>query len=324
MSGIHSISETSNNFTILGRGPDTALLKKTQELSLVHIVRGRKYQRLEDIRHLASLGYFDTLVLMPRDSTLPYEELVSEYPNLRLLLFPPEDFSQLHTPGSLVNRAISEASAQAVLVTWGGTVLSLSPQSLKHVDRNTLCYVPQLRSESGSLIPSLFIPTGNQRGAQQRRGEPIPVLPDGREQESLFPADYIGLYIKERFERSGGYDEAIRNPHWQKLEFGYRTRLWGEKIRVLSGFRADYLNEPGAEESTPDQAYLTMYLRVLAIRYTGDRAYLPISRFWSFFRAGNRGLLPAWEEFSKQRAWVHRHRYKYQGDFRQMAELWGE
>jgi hypothetical protein len=324
MNGTRLTSERPDSYTVLGRGPDSSLLGNTRPISAVHIIRGRKYQRLEDIRHLASLKYFDTIVLMPRDNALPYEELVAEFPNLRLFLFDAPAFAGGRSPGSLINLGIREAAGEAVLVSWGGTTVNLEPDSVAGLSGSVLCYVPQLRKPGGALMPSMFVPAGDGQGGPGAPVKPVPVVPDGRENESLFPPDYMALYVKERFSRIGGYDEQFSNPYWQKLEFGYRSRLWGERMRYLPGFRIDYLNQPEVEESTPDEDYLRLYLRTIAIRYTGDRAYLPLGRFWPYYRAGNRNIIRAWESFARERAWVRKHRYNYRFDLRQLIELWGE
>jgi hypothetical protein len=324
MNGTRLTSEKSENYTVLGRGPDSSLLKKSRPVSLVNIIRGRKYQRLEDIRHLASLNYFDTIVMLPRDNALPYEELVSEFPNLRLFLFDPPLLEPRRSPGTLINLGIREAAGEVALFCWGGTGVSISQEAVAQLRSSVLCYVPQLRKPGGGLLPSMFVPAGQSEGASAAPIKPVPVIPDGRENESLFPPDYLGLYIKERFTRVGGYDESFSNPYWQKLEFGYRSRLWGERIAYLPGFRVDYHNEPEVEESTPDEDYLRLYLRTQAIRYTGDRAQLPAGRFWAYYRAGNSNLFQAWERFAGERRWVKKHRYHYRFDLRQLVELWGE
>ncbi len=288
------------------------------------IIRGRKYQRREDIQDLASLNYFDTIIMLPRDNALRYEELVADHPNIRLFLFDPGFFSTGGSAGTLINLGIREARGEAVLTVWGDSRPSLSDASLRQISSDVLCYAPMLRKPGASVLPSLFIPAKSPGNDPDRPVEPIPVIPDGREQESLFPSDNMALYIKERFLRVGGYDESFRNSYWQRLEFGFRSRLWGEKILYLNGLRVDYLNDPAVEISTPDEDYLKFYLRIMAIRYTGDKATLPVKRFWHFYRAGTVGLLKAWERFSMQRRWVHKHRYHYRFDVRQLVELWGE
>lgn len=318
MSGTPTIFETDKNYTVLGRGPEGGA-----SLSLVQLVRHRKYQRTEDIRKIASGDFADVIVILPRDTILPYEDLVAEYSNLRLLFFDPDYYRQ-SSIGVLINAGIAEADGEFVAVLWNGVNINLKPDLLKGLGQDILCYLPYVQDNKGRIIPSFFVPTPTEGGKREHFVEPHPILPGAEEEQSLFPYDYSGIYVKERFKRCGGFDNTMLNPYWQKLEFGYRAWLWGERMVHLPGFKIDYSEEMIVEESTPDEDYLKFYLRILAVMYTGDSAKLPMRRFLPYFRAGNKGLLSAWLQFMREKRWVKGHAFNYRLDAPQMVELWGE
>ena len=86
--------------------------------------------------------------------------------------------------------------------------------------------VPVARNTRMEPIPSWQSPAWKRRRLSlsfripQKEGEP-----------TLFPFDFCGIYNREKFAQSGGFDPAIANPYWQKLDFGVRCFLWGEHLR---------------------------------------------------------------------------------------------
>ena len=322
MSGIPTTSEEHKNYTMLGRGPDSSRSFSAPNLSLLQLVRGRKYQRIEDIKRIATKKILDIIIMLPRNNALPYDELISEHAHLRLMLFDP-DYYERSSVGSLINAGMAEAAGELVMVIWNGVHINFDATLIETIDRNILCHLPLIQNAKGTSIPSLFVPTPIRKGPRERFIEPLPLLPD-EDIHSLLPYDYSGIYVKERFNRSGGFADDISHSYWQKLEFGYRAWLWGERLRYLPGFSLKYSEEKEAEESTPNEDYLRFYLRMIAVVYTGDRAILPLRQFWHYLRAGTRSIFGAWPRFIAERRWVRKYAYHYRSDAPQFVELWGE
>ncbi len=324
MNGTRLTSENEHTYTVLGRGPDPSLFRQSGDPSLVVIARGRKYQRGEDIRSVVEHGYFDTLILMPRDSSLALDKTIAQHANLRVLLFDPVFFAGDSSPGELINLAIKEAAGTQVIISWTGAGLQKAGEIHMPGGEDVLCYLPRIQTGKDGVIPSLYVPVLSNNQARNISIDVLPVSPDSRETESLYPYDYCGMYSVERFSRTGGYDPDLKNPYWQKMEFGCRARLWGERIKFNPGFHMVYPEKPRVEESTPDKDYLRFYLRVLAVVYTGDRAQLPFSRIFDLMKSASIGIISAWERLRKEQKWVRRHQYHYRRDARQMVELWGD
>lgn len=110
--------------------------------------------------------------------------------------------------------------------------------------------------------------------------------------------------------------------HWQKLDFGFRSFMWGEKIICDTSFRFAYRNEIPAEDTTPESSYKLFFLKNLCVRFQGDMGVLPYSRFLSYLFKSGGTFLQALEEFKMVRAWVWKNRYRYQQDARSVTELW--
>ena len=200
--------------------------------------------------------------------------------------------------------------------------MRLSPSSLSErlVERlreqKLLCAVPLLQNPRLETVPSIMAPAFH--------GKLLKVLalqPSADGMMSLFPFDYCGIYSKEKFVVIGGYDQSMVSPYWQKMDFGFRSFMWGEKILCNTSLRMSYSGEVSSEDATPDESYKFFFLKNLSIRFTGDSGALPMSRFFSYFpKAG--GLISGLREFSEVRKWVEVNRYRFKQDARSITELW--
>ena len=139
---------------------------------------------------------------------------------------------------------------------------------------------------------------------------------------SLYPFDYCGIYHRGEFIFVGGYDVAMRNPHWQKVDFGFRTRMWGKQIELEGRFRIRYLHDPPSEDETVDEDYKKFFLKNLALRFRGDSATIPRVRFLSYFLGSGSGLVNAVKEFRAASRWIDKNKYLFQDDAKGVTELW--
>jgi hypothetical protein len=155
----------------------------------------------------------------------------------------------------------------------------------------------------GNVNPLIFTP--------QKEGLP-----------SLYPFDSIGIYDRERFIRLGGFDATLKNPYWQLMDFGFRSFLWGEEIRVTQQVKLSREGEFPVADTTPDESYRRFYLKNLALVFRGDYAHLPLRRFFSYFRRSGADPFSAWEEFSQARRWIKTNRYRFRSDARMLNDLW--
>jgi len=150
----------------------------------------------------------------------------------------------------------------------------------------------------------------------------LPPAKDGT--RSLFPFDYCGIYSRERFVLTGGFDGGIVNPYWQKLDFGFRSWLWGEEIRIASALKVAYDAAPSVEDATPDSGYARFWLKNLAPLFRGDSSWIPGNRFWTYLKCRPAGLFSALSEFRAAREWVGINKYRFKGDAAGLVDLWDE
>jgi len=139
---------------------------------------------------------------------------------------------------------------------------------------------------------------------------------------SLLAYDYCGVYERRRFQSLGGYDPWMGNPYWQKLDMGLRGGLWGERLRFQEGLELRYLEEPVAEDSSPDASYKLFYLKNLAVRFDGEAGLLPPSRRLTYMLRSGSGIMESLKEFREVQAWVHRHRYRFKTDLVGLVNRW--
>jgi hypothetical protein len=242
------------------------------------------------------------------------ESLARDFPNVRFLLV-----RDPCTAGELVNIGMAESRAPMVLALWSDTRVSTFPATGVSLFEKSavLCMVPQARNPQMEPIPSWQAPLWKRRRfsvafrAPRRDGEP-----------TLFPFDYCGLYNRQKFEQSGGFDPGISNPFWQKLDFGFRCFLWGERLQGTTSIALTYTGAPPEEDTTHDQSYKLFWLKNLAVRLRRECGVLPARRMLDYMTHTDTGPLYAIKEFRAVRGWVHTHRFRFRRDPRDLIERW--
>ena len=302
-------------YTVVGGTRTERVVSGAKRTTLVVLHRGGKYRRFELFDDLQRLGFDEVLSIEPAGASYDIEALARQYAGVRFLL--------LHRSlsiGEQVNVGIQEAFGRVVMAVWNDTEPErIAGKSVVRLaeEEDVLCVVPMLRTDRGEVIPSLSAPAFD--GGRLRV---IPLAPTSDGATSLYPADYVGIYRRERFLQLGGFDPAIATPYWQKLDFGFRAHLWGEAIRYHSGIRVTAASGLEPENTTPDAGYRRFYLKNLMVRFRADEGTLPASRFPGFYLRTGGGLAASWSLFRETQRWVQTHRYRFVQDARRITELW--
>ncbi|MCF7937248.1 MAG: hypothetical protein K9L68_01475 [Spirochaetales bacterium] len=328
MNTTHSTSENEEEgYSVIG-GPRFAG-KKQDESTVIVLNRGSKIHNTELFRSLSEMDFSEILSVEGPTPSYDTESRTRVFPKLRVLQ------TYVSQPaGTLVNMAMQESSGAYALVIWNdmqpGSLVQYrdmrkpegkterteqaGPENEKHI----LCTVPVLLNRQGDNIPVLKAPAFY-RGSNLR----IVSLPlTGKHSPTLYPFDYVGWYRKENFQFLGGFDPRIANSYWQKLDFGFRAFLWGERILLSSRWKLQYERDPEPEDTTPDESYRYFYLKNLALRFEGDSGNLPVSRFFPFlFRSGT-GFFDSLRVFQEIRSWVKENALRFRQDARSITELW--
>ncbi|MBR3672605.1 MAG: hypothetical protein IKN68_08265 [Spirochaetia bacterium] len=223
-------------------------------------------------------------------------------------------------PGEQVNLGISAARYPFVAVIWNDMQLRtlFSPQFVREVEESgAVCSVPMLYSHRGDLIPSIPTPAHSMRTVKT-----IPMTAIETGTAALYPFDYAGIYNKKLFQLTGGYDPEINSSFWQKMDFGFRSWLWGERIVLNASFRIYYTNELQQDDQTIDQDYRRFYLRNLAVRIKDNLAYLPKSGIFSYIFRSGEGPVVAMTEYKETSAWIEQNNTRFIQSGRTLVENW--
>jgi hypothetical protein len=254
------------------------------------------------------------------------EELSSRFPFVRFILLP-----QGLNPGEQINLAACELSSPLFFVLWNDLKILTGGGAGRIADRlclsqeepgnagvfSRLCTVPVIQNTRCETLPTLIAPAVSRGNVK-----PLIFSPQKEGLPSLYPFDSVGVYDRERFIRLGGFDTTLKNPYWQLMDFGFRSYLWGEEIRVTQQIKLSREGEFPVADNTPDESYRRFYLKNLALVFHGDYAHLPLRRFFGFFRRSGSDPFNAWEEFSQARHWVKTNRYRFHCDARMVNDLW--
>ena len=317
MSTIHTTTKRSRlPYTVVGGGRLDTRKQFPVNLTLLILSRGSRIYRGELLNQIAKLGIPEVLYLEGPGESYEIETLSVRHPKVRFLLL-----HEPASPGERINIGIEEAHGRFVLVLWDDVKIAAPLVSNRFMERveelDILCTAPLLQNERRETLPTVEAPAYN-RG----KLELVELAPAADRVDTLFPFDYMGIYGKERFEKTGGYDPDIANPHWQKLDFGFRSYMWGERIECAASFRLQYLFEPPSEDETPDEGYKLFYLKNLALRYNGDSAVLPPARFLRYAVVSDSGFFESLSEFKEVRKWTDINKYRFTQDARSVTELW--
>jgi hypothetical protein len=304
------------SYTVVG-APKAGTGEASASMSVVLLNRGSKLYRGDALGELARSGLGAIISVEPNPDSLDIEVLAARHPGARFLLL-----SGPTSPGVQINLAIRESPGPYVFVLWSD--MSLAAQGLSSrfferlSERDILCQAPALFAGGGEQLPSAASPAFNRSSLKV-----LSLAPSKDGTKSLYPFDYAGIYSREKFVLTGGFDSRLPNPYWQKLDFGFRSWLWGEEIRIAQALKVSYADAPTTEDETNDECYKWFWLKNLAPSFRGDSAAISPSRFWTYLRS--RGGAPsALGEFHAAREWVRTNRYRFRTDATSLVDLWDE
>jgi hypothetical protein len=184
-------------------------------------------------------------------------------------------------------------------------------------EKQILCTVPRLMSSADQVLPCIQVPA-----LIKGKLKLMPWKPVQEGMPSLFPFDYCGIYNRDRFTLSGGYDPWMNNPYWQKLDFGLRSFLWGERILCRRDMVVRYEGDLETEDSSADVSYKLFFLKNMAVRFNGEMGVLPSSKRFAYCLRSDSSWLEARNEFREVQTWVHQNRYRFKSDVQGLINHW--
>ena len=288
-------------------------------LSAVLINRGGRFPRRTLFQELKKTGFDFILSVEGSKERYDIEELSGQFPFVRFILLKKDI-----TTGEKINLAAAELSSPYFFVLWNDYRFFNGINAAKMTDLfggSRLCTVPAIQNSRFEVLHTLYAPV-YYKGGKGGIIKAIPEAPVRENQSTLFPHDWVGFYDKDRFLKLGGFDSEIIHPHWQLMDFGFRSYLWDEELRASQVIRLVKDSEVPPEDITTENSYRLFYLKNLAPIWRSDHAYLPWRSFPGFLAKSGWDLPSAWMEFSRERKWVLENKNRYSRDARSLTEQW--
>ncbi len=302
-------------YTVIGGERRDRVRKYPFPLSVLILSRGGRLFMGRLLERISTLGIGETLWIEGPADSRDLASLSRDFPRVRFLTL------QARTSrGAMVNIGMAESRAPAVLCMWsdmgiGGISHDLGEYAAKS---GAVCLLPMIRTRDRTTAPTLQSPVMQKKRLGLRFRTP---RTEG--ERSLFPFDYCGIYNTELFMRMGGFDPDIPNPYWQKMDFGFRCGLWGERISATLKCTLT-AEDAEAENATPDESYRAFFLKNLAVAFRREMGLLPRSRFPEYALRAGTGLPAALQEFKAVREWVRENRSRFRMDSARLLEKWSE
>ncbi len=288
--------------------------KSFRGISVVLLSRGGRPFRKDQIQKLASLQVAEILSVDTVGTDV--DQLTRSISELRCIIVSAE-----MTVGEQINIAVREASGSHVLVMWDDMELQIIGKTGRlfamAAEQKALCSIPVLMNPKKESIPIRLAPVFS--------GRKLDVIPLGsvkNETPTLYPFDYCGIYNREKFLLSDGYDTEIQTPYWQKLDFGFRAFLWGEKIQCYTGIKIAYQNEIPNEDISIDDSYKRFFLKNLALVFKGDSCQLSLGNIIRFHIKSGMSVFNSLKDYRETREWVEQNKYRFRMDPYSLTELW--
>jgi hypothetical protein len=291
-------------------------------LSLVLLNRGGRYPRRTFFQELERIGFDYIISIEGSQERFDLEELSSRFPFVRFILV-----KEKITAGEAVNLAAAELSSPYFFIMWNDHRLFNGINAARMMEffaaRQRLCTTPVVQNSRFETIHTLVTPVFYQEPGKDLLSVKVLLEEPVRESQStIFPYDWLGFYNKERFLRLGGFDREIVHPHWQLMDFGFRSCLWGEEIRSTQMIRVIHEGITLPQDNTAEVSYRLFYLKNLAPEWRGDHAHLPLRCFPRYLAGMGWDIPGAWMEFSRERRWVLKNRSRFCRDARGVTDLW--
>ncbi len=303
--------------TVLGGTEPIPNIKLPVAVILLNTGTGGLY-RTKLIERLIKNGFSSIVSIDKTAENYNVEDFARMFPCVRFVV-PHENVSI----GDMINIGMAELEEDYVLVINDSIHVGSSMLSGNVLDRyiaeENLCVVPRLVDAQRQPLPVRFTPM-----VESNTLKPISSSLISERIPTLYPFDFVGIYNRQRFVKLGGYDYTITSPYWQNLDFSVRSWLWGESIVMSPLFQLAYDDSVPVEDSTPDKSQLRFYLKNCAPKFSADRCYIPISRFFSYKKQSGRSFADARRDFKVARNWVEKNRYNFTKDIYMLIDSWGK
>jgi len=287
------------------------------------------FQRRTFFQELEKVGFDNVISIESSSPHYDIEDMVKRFPFVRFIL-PEKEI----TTGEKINLAAAEIQSPLFYVMRndlkiiaGGTAkklaerLSVNQENGENGETKNgfkrLCTVPVIINSRYETLPTLAAPM-----THRKKMHTVFFEPHTEGHLTLYPFDGIGIYDRQRFIRTGGFDITLKNTYWQFMDFGFRAFLWGEEIALSLQLKLLCEGNMPVEDRTVEESYKRFYIKNLAPVFRSDYAHLPLYRFLPFMLKTGEDLFSAWEEFSEGRKWVTKNKFRWKSDAHAVTKCW--
>ncbi len=303
-------------YTVVG-GSSRKAGKDSKGLSIILLNRGTRPFRSDLFEELCKLGALEVISI--ESSPCPYdvESLVKRHDRLRFIIFSNES-----SDGTRIDAAMREAVSDYVFVVRGDVSINASGISSrvfsKIAEKGRLCTVPVFSDSSGNMLSTVLVPLLMDKG----QFETSITLPGKGNTATLAPWDFCGIYNKKLHQNLGGFDPSIKEPWWQKLDYGVRAWLWGEELQVHNALKMEYIGIVSAEDTSPGDGYRRFFLKNLGVQLRGNAVSLPWGTKCRYTRSSGDNSDALRKDWKELKQWVLANRYRFTRDVKALAALW--
>ncbi|GMO45919.1 MAG: hypothetical protein Ta2B_27150 [Termitinemataceae bacterium] len=235
--------------------------------------------------------------------------------------------------GQMINIAAGELNSPLFFVFWndlhllqGLTNARIAEKLLGTSEKDwsmRLCTVPVIQNAAFETLPTAISPS-----IIRKKLQTTPFSSEKEGDTTLFPYDCIGIYNRELFLSIGGFDTEIKSAHWQLMDFGMRSWLWGHTIKITQLVRLRFDGEFTAGDSTVDDGYWLFFLKNLApslrkdsVKSTAVAASVSWTYFFEYLLKSGQWIGAAYKKFSSIRRWVRANGKKYVHEACELQEI---
>lgn len=276
-------------------------LHKEELLSVAIMDTGTR----EDL--MDSIAWYDAnfnhgIHVISQEERFDWEKMQAKYPGITFIIF-----RRSPSLAERINAFASECQTTYFYITRSD-VLTLA------FEWNLIKTKMQKQEHPAVLTPLVFnkeqelMPTVRAPHFSKKEIEPLSFIPSSSDDQNLYPFLGLGLYDRALFQRMRGYDEEIKGPYWQVLDFGTRCWLCGHPVYSVNYIALVFPNKQLLiEDRSECEGIERFYTKALSVEVNNGKVKVKKS-----YRTDKKCL----EEEVRPRAAM------YRTDFQQLCAFW--
>lgn len=257
---------TGFSYVLSGKAGISNARKNSLGIVLLHDVTNKNIV-IENVLKEYDIFQSDTIIFANSDGSAVNAQLHNLYPRVNFFSldqYPKEEpqhkkqkFPNLSV-GSLLNILFSKIETDLVFVSWTdvnpyGISTSMFPQ---HVDKDSICLVPVLEKQDGSIVPSSYKPSVMARQLKISINEEAPLYP-----YTFVPHNFVGIYDRQKVLSVDAFDNDIKDSLWQLCDFGIRSYCKGYHMRINPYYRVRVSSQGEVKMSKKNEMYELMCIK---------------------------------------------------------------